>query len=34
MLRRWFVGATVMAGILSLPLPGTGAYAAELKVLA
>ncbi len=32
MLRR-SVGATVVVGILSVPLPGTGANAAEIKVL-
>jgi len=33
MFRRWFVGATVVVGILSSPLPGTDARAAEIKVL-
>jgi molybdate transport system substrate-binding protein len=31
--RRWFVGASVVVGILSVPLPGTGANAAEIKIL-
>jgi hypothetical protein len=33
MFRRWFVDVTVIVGILSIPLPGTGANAAEIKVL-
>jgi molybdate transport system substrate-binding protein len=33
MSRRWFIGATIVAGILSIPLPGTSANAAEIKVL-
>jgi molybdate transport system substrate-binding protein len=33
LVRRWFVGATVAVGILCVPLLGTGANAAEIKVL-
>jgi molybdate transport system substrate-binding protein len=33
MFKRWFVGAAVVIGILCVPLPGTVANAAEIKVL-
>src|SRR6266704_2768508 len=33
MFRRWFVGLTMVVGILTIPLLGTGSNAAEIKVL-
>ena len=33
MFRRWFVGLTMVVGILTIPLLGTGSTAAEIKVL-
>ena len=32
MFRRWFVGLTMVVGIFTIPLLGTGSNAAEIKV--